>query len=172
MVKLLLVAIVALSITACSRTNNLGDLEQFVATAKSLPGGDVEPVPEFLPYEGFIYSAASMRSPFDKPIIIKLSDSSIAAEDVKPDLDRVKETLEDRSLSELSMVGMLTKDRSFHALIEDGAGIIYRIGVGNYLGRNHGRVEYISDSQLNITEIVPSGDGGWIERPQILALKQ
>jgi len=171
-VKLLLITVIALSISACSRSNNLRDLESFVASAKSMPGGDVEPVPEFIPYEGFIYSAASLRSPFDKPIIVKLSDSSVAAENVKPDLNRIKEALEEHSLSELSMVGMLSMDRSFHALIEDGMGVIYRIGIGSYLGRNHGRVNYISESQLNITEIVPSGSGGWIERPQSLALNQ
>jgi len=172
MVKLVLVTVMVLSVTACSRSNNLRDLEQFVASAKSMPGGEVDPVPEFIPYEGFIYSAASLRSPFSKPVIAKLSDASVAAANVKPDLNRIKEALEDHSLSELSMVGMLTRDRSFHALVEDGGGILHRISVGNYLGRNHGRVEYISESQLNITEIVPSGDGGWIQRPQILALQQ
>jgi type IV pilus assembly protein PilP len=69
------------------------------------------------------------------------------------------------------MVGMLTRNGVFEALLEDAFGEVHRVSVGNYIGRNHGRIEYISNTQMSIKEIVPSGNGGWVERPQTLTLQ-
>jgi type IV pilus assembly protein PilP len=44
--------------------------------------------------------------------------------------------------------------------------------VGNYIGRNDGRIVSIAERQIDVTEIVPTGDGGWIERPQTLTMQQ
>lgn len=160
-----------LVLAGCARVENFSDLQAFVDEIKARPGAQVEPVPEFVPYEGFIYGAASLRSPFEAPIIIDASSGDEMAQDVEPDLDRPRELLEDQSLSELKMVGMLTRNGIFEVLIEDGFGVVHRLGVGNYLGRNHGRVENITRTQVYIKEIVPSGNGGWVERPQTLTLQ-
>jgi type IV pilus assembly protein PilP len=40
------------------------------------------------------------------------------------------------------------------------------------MGRNHGRIVGIGERQIDVTEIVPTGDGGWIERPQTLTLQE
>ena len=40
------------------------DLERFIAATRKEPGGRVEPLPEVRPYESFVYSANSLRSPF------------------------------------------------------------------------------------------------------------
>lgn len=165
-------ACLGLLIAACSPVNNFSDLEAFVNEVNSRPSAPVEPVPEFVPYEGFIYGAASSRSPFDIPLIIDTESGTILSQDVEPDLDRVPQFLENQSLSELKMVGRLTSNNGvYEALIEDGFGEVHRVGVGDYMGRNYGRIEQISDSQLNMIEIVPSGSGGWVERPQTLTLQ-
>lgn len=171
LVRPMTVLLLGIGLAACSRVQNNSDLQQFVAEVKSRPGGAVEPVPEFVPYEGFIYSAASQRSPFDEHIIIDSEGDAPLAQDVQPDFDRPREELENQALSELKMVGMLVKQGVFEALIEDGFGEIHRVGIGNYLGRNYGRIEYISRTQVNLREIVPSGNGGWVERPQTLTLQ-
>jgi len=44
--------------------------------------------------------------------------------------------------------------------------------VGDYLGRNSGRIVAISDSQVDVVEIVPDGEGAWLERPRIISLKE
>lgn len=159
------------SLVACQRYNNLADLEAFVAEVKGRPGAEVEPVPEFVPYEGFVYSAASMRSPFVVPMVIDAESATVLSQDVEPDFERPREPLESQSLSEMSMVGMLFRGNKYEALVEDAFGEVHRVGIGNYLGRNHGRIENISERQVNIIEIVPSGSGGWVERPQTLTLQ-
>ncbi|MEX0963448.1 MAG: pilus assembly protein PilP [Pseudohongiellaceae bacterium] len=159
-------------LAACTPVNNFSDLESFVAEVNSRPSAPVEPVPEFVPYEGFIYSAASARSPFDVPLVIDTDTGTVLSQDVEPDFERIPELLENHSLSELTMVGRLTSsDGVYEALIEDGFGEIHRVGVGSYMGRNYGRIVQISNSQLNMIEIVPSGNGGWVERPQTLTLQ-
>lgn len=161
----------SMSLVACQRYNNLADLEAFVAEVKGRPGAEVEPVPEFVPYEGFVYSAASMRSPFVVPMVIDAESATVLSQDVEPDFERLREPLESQSLSEMSMVGMLFRGNKYEALVEDAFGEVHRVGIGNYLGRNHGRIENISERQVNIIEIVPSGSGGWVERPQTLTLQ-
>lgn len=169
--KLCLLLMATLTLAGCARVQNFSDLQAFVDEVKSRQGAQVEPVPEFVPYEGFIYSAASQRSPFDLPIVIDTSSGQVMSQNVEPDFDRVREPLEEQSLSELKMVGMLTRNGRFEALIEDSVGVVHRLGVGNYLGRNHGRIEFISKTQVSLREIVPSGNGGWVERPQTLTLQ-
>ncbi|MBL4582071.1 MAG: pilus assembly protein PilP [Gammaproteobacteria bacterium] len=165
-------ACASLLIAACSPVNNFTDLEAFVNDVNSRPSAPVEPVPEFVPYEGFIYGAASSRSPFDIPVIIDNESGVVLRQDVEPDFERISELLENQSLSELAMVGRITSTAGiFEALIEDGFGEVHRVGVGDYMGRNYGRIEEISDMQLNMIEIVPSGNGGWVERPQTLTLQ-
>lgn len=165
-------ACVSLLIAACSPVSNFTDLEAFVNEVNSRPSAPVEPVPEFVPYEGFIYGAASSRSPFDIPLIIDNESGAVLNQDVEPDLERIPEFLENQSLSELKMVGRLTSTGGvYEALVEDGFGEVHRVGVGDYMGRNYGRIDQISDSQMNMIEIVPSGSGGWVERPQTLTLQ-
>lgn len=161
----------SLVLATCSRAQNLVGLQSFIDEVKARPAAEVEPVPEFVPYEGFIYGAASLRSPFEAPVIIVLAEGTVLAQDVQPNLERTRAFLESQSLSELSMVGWLTREGIFEALVEDGFGEIHRVGVGNFLGRNHGRVQEISADRVKIVEIVPSGNGGWVERPQTLTLQ-
>ncbi len=169
--RALLIVTASLLLTACARVENFADLQTFVNEVNSRPGAEVEPVPVFQPYEGFIYGASSLRSPFDVPVEINNVSGIVPAEDVEPDLERPRELLESHSLSELAMVGMLTRSGIFQALIEDGFGEVHRVGIGNYVGRNYGRINSISETQLHIVEIVPSGSGGWMERPQTLTLQ-
>ena len=144
-------ACVSLLVAACSPVTNYSDLEAFVNEVNARPSAPVEPVPEFVPYEGFIYGAASSRSPFDIPIVIDTTSGAVLNQDVEPDLERIPELLENQSLSELKMVGRITITGGvYEALIEDGFGEVHRVGVGDHMGRNYGRIDQISDRQMNM----------------------
>jgi type IV pilus assembly protein PilP len=58
------------------------------------------------------------------------------------------------------------------ALGRDGAGQVHRVTRGDYMGRNHGQVDSITAERIDLTEIVPAGDGGWVERPRTVELSQ
>jgi len=46
------------------------------------------------------------------------------------------------------------------------------VRVGNHMGSNFGRITRIGDTQIDMVEIVPNGQGGWIERSRAMALKE
>ena len=56
------------------------------------------------------------------------------------------------------------------ALIRTPEGQIEQVQKGSYMGKNHGRVIEITPSQIALSEIVPDGQDGYIERPRNLVL--
>jgi len=174
MKQLFLIPVVALAVLAsgCSNSANNGDLQQFVADVMAKPRGRIEPIPEFKPYESFSYSASALRSPFSLPVVVnEAKDVGTNGFDIRPDMDRAKEYLEQFNIDSLSMVGTLQKPSGdLWALVKDGNGGVVRTKEGEYMGRNHGRIVAIKNDRINLIEIVPDGHGGWLERPRTLAL--
>jgi type IV pilus assembly protein PilP len=159
----------------CSTGSGFEDLDRFMEEANAKPRGKIDPLPEFEVYESFTYSAASRRAPFSPPLVIDLSSMSAAPDsNVKPDDDRPKELLESFALTSLKMVGTLKKseDSDLFALVSDDQGGIHRVRAGQYMGKNHGKVMAIDDSGISLVEIVPSGHGGWLERPRTMAIEE
>ena len=75
-----------------------------------------------------------------------------------------------RSLDSLKMMGTLTLKGSVYALVRDGDGVVHRVTVGNYMGQNFGKIIKISQAGLVLREIVPDGQGGWVERDTTVQL--
>jgi len=48
--------------------------------------------------------------------------------------------------------------------------VTHRIAPGNYMGQNDGKVTQVTETKISLTELVPDGAGGWIERPAFIAL--
>jgi type IV pilus assembly protein PilP len=162
-------------LTACTGNGGYADLDEFMRQADSKPSGRIEPLPEMLAYDSFIYSEAGSRSPFTPPVEETSLDIALAEDqsNIKPDLDRAKEVLEYFQLTALRMVGTLQKDESstLWALVKDNQGGIHRVKPGQYMGQNHGRVVGIDAGRIDLIEIVPNGHGGWIERPRSVTLE-
>ncbi|MEC7728529.1 MAG: pilus assembly protein PilP, partial [Pseudomonadota bacterium] len=51
-------------------------------------------------------------------------------------------------------------------------GGIHRVRTGNYMGQNYGRIVGVSETRIELIEIVPNGRGGWVERPRSLTLEE
>lgn len=161
-----------LALSGCSDNAGMVALQEEVSAIVNRPPGAIEPPPEFVTYEAFDYSAAGLRSPLDPPIDAAAMRAAQQNSEVKPDPNRTPEILESFAIGTLAMVGTLEVRGQRWALIRDETGNVTRVGVGNYMGRNHGRIVSIAERQIDVTEIVPTGDGGWIERPQILTMQQ
>ena len=169
--RLLCMSVVLISMSGCDSGNQFGDLQTFMDEVRARPTGVIEPLPKFRPYEAFTYSAATLRSPFQPPIKIDLVRRQKGSQQVKPDETRVKQFLEGFNIEQFEMVGTMANDSGTFALMRGGGGV-YRMKVGDYLGRNHGRIVSISDSQVDVVEIVPDGEGTWLERPRSISLKE
>jgi len=68
------------------------------------------------------------------------------------------------------MVGTFSKGSSDWALIRDPDGVIHRVAVGNYIGKNHGKVKSISNDEVQLSEFISDGTGGWLVRDASVAL--
>ena len=169
-IRLTALAAFGIMVSGCG-SNEFADLQRFMDETRARPAGQIEPLPRFEPYEAFTYSASSLRSPFQPPIKIDLSQRQKGSQDIKPDENRVKQFLEGFNIESFEMVGTLSNAGGMQALIQ-GAGSVHRVHVGDYLGRNHGRVTGIEENRVDVVEIVPDGEGGWLERPRTLSLAE
>ncbi|QJD60872.1 pilus assembly protein PilP [Pseudomonas sp. gcc21] len=164
-------AIVASAVLTGCGGDDFNDLQVFMEETRARPAGTIEPLPRFSPYEAFVYSATSLRSPFQPPIRIDLTQRQRGSQDIKPDEDRTRQFLEGFNIEGFEMVGTLSNQGGMQALIQ-GAGSVHRVKIGDYLGRNHGRIVSIEEGRLDVVEIVPDGEGGWLERPRTLSLPE
>ena len=163
---LLTLAILAAALAAGGCTRSMADLDAYVAEVKARPGGRIEPLPEIKTYETFRYDPGDARSPFvpDQP-----AASSVAG-GVRPDADRRREYLESFPLDTLSMVGTVSMGGQLYGLVQTSDKLVHRVLAGNYIGQNDGRIVSITNSEIQVLEIIPDGLGGYIERAASISL--
>ncbi len=165
----IMVVVTLLGMTGCSSDFDVMKARMDAIRAK--PRGRVESPPEFTPMPTFTYAAHQLRSPFVPPSTMEELLAKTSGKQVAPDFSRPQEYLERYGLESLRMRGTLTKPGSpLYGLVEDADGGVQRIKVGSYMGKNHGKVVEITQSQINLIEIVPDGRDGWVERPRSVVM--
>ncbi len=70
------------------------------------------------------------------------------------------------------MVGTLRLSDRMYGLVQTKDGLVHRVSSGNYLGQADGKITEITAARITLTEIVPDGLGGYMERPSALGLNQ
>ena len=165
--------LLTVGLTACA-SNNTEDLRSYVEEVKAQQQARIDPLPEFAPYETYLYQANGSRDPFMPPVTSAPTSqvAGPASNGISPNFERTREPLESEPLDSLRMVGTLKRDGSSWALVRMSDSTIHRVRPGNFLGENHGKIVQISESQVELTEIVPDGLGGWMERQAALALSE
>lgn len=159
-------------LTGCEK--GMGDLEHYVSEVKARKAAPVQPIPEAKPYRKFEYHDAGLRDPFDGSVI-----SSAVAEirrpvnrGLSPDQNRTPEYLESFPLDTLRMVGTLEQDDTLWALIKTPDSTIQRVTLGNHMGQHFGKIKGISQSSVELTEIVSDGFGGWRQKEASVAMSE
>ena len=149
---------------------DMDDLDQYINEIKARPGGRIEPLPEIKPYEVFSYVAdvEGFRSPF-VPDTAQIA-GGLADDSMRPDETRSREFLESFPLDTLRMVGTMQLGEVNFGLVQTSDGLIHRVIAGNYMGQNDGRIIAIRDSEIELTEIISDGIGGYLEREAAVAL--
>lgn len=168
--KKLSTILVSFALVGCTADNS--DLQGYIQQVKQRPPGRVEPLPEFVPAEIFVYSAGGERSPFEPPTTAsqRVQQAQDATGTVTPPENHIKQPLEYKSLGTLTMIGHLDKDSVRWALLKDDNGSVYRVKVGDFVGMNYGRIIEITPTKIELLEIVPNGPRAWIERPRSISL--
>ncbi len=175
----IVILLVALWCSGCVNRDK-GDLENFVRDVLARPGGRIEPLPPIRPYQRYLYQSAEkgLRDPFQSTLDTQ-EEKEIAA---KPEDDagqrlyadeiaaHNREDLENFELDSLRMVGTLQNDAELWGIIQDATGTVHRVQVGNYVGRNYGKILDIQEDRISVREVVKDADGRWDERQANLAL--
>jgi type IV pilus assembly protein PilP len=159
----------ALALGGCA-DDSMRDLKAYAEEVKSRPGGPIKPVPEFKSAETYTYAPAERRSPFIMQEAETEQAQAVAGTGPRPDPNRRREELEQFPLDTLRMVGILEQYNEIWGLVQSKEKTIYRVQPNNYMGQNHGRINRITEDQIELTELIPDGIGGYIERRATLAL--
>ncbi|MCW8955897.1 MAG: pilus assembly protein PilP [Gammaproteobacteria bacterium] len=154
-------------LNGCSRDTT--DLQEFIELTRAKHLGSVQPLPQFKPYQNFIYSASDLRDPFEAAFEAEANESA-NADSLRPNTERFKEPLESFPLDTLRMVGILEQRNQVWGLIKDPQNLVHRVQVGNYAGQNEGQIISVTENQIDFIEIVPDGLGGYIERNASLGI--
>ncbi|MCB1760211.1 MAG: pilus assembly protein PilP [Gammaproteobacteria bacterium] len=169
--RLPLSGLLVLVLTGCIN-QDMSDLQSYIKEVKARKQGEIEPLPEIQQIETFAYKADNRRNPFEPTDQESPEEAQADVNGLAPDPNRRKEELEGFSLDALRMVGTLRKDDTIWALVRTKDKTIYRVKAGNYMGRNHGQITRIDENDIELTEIIPNGQGGYRERQASLALKE
>lgn len=164
--------LLALLLTACS--DDMSDLQAYIKSVEARPADPIPPIPPVKTYVPYEYEGLTARDPF-RPSITEGADKETGPSSKsgpQPDFKRPKEYLERYELDTLQMVGTFSKGDNYWALIRDPEGVVHRVAVGDHMGKNYGRVVEIEDTQVNLSELISDGAGGWLVREASIALGQ
>lgn len=121
----------------------------------------------------FVYDAQSAIAPFDaaKLAVALAKLQGGANSGLKPDLERRREPLESYPLDSLKMVGTLQRAGLNYALLQADK-TVYHVKIGNYIGQNFGMISRISETEVELKEIIQDAAGDWVEREAKLELQE
>jgi type IV pilus assembly protein PilP len=170
-----LLSLFAAALVAGCAPSNETELRQWMAEVRQQVRPVVQSVPEpkeFVPYS---YDGRSLVDPFDPQKVVaavsRQQQVRATASSIRPDLDRRREVLEGFPLDQIRMVGTMRQNNKDVALLNTG-GATHLVQVGNYVGQNFGLVTRISETEVQIKEIVQDAAGDWVERPTKLELQE
>lgn len=167
-------SLAAMALSACGGGEE-AELRAWMDDTRKAMRPSIQPVQEPKVFAPFSYEAKSLIDPYDPQKMVlavaRQAQSRASTSSIKPDLDRRREVLEGFPLDQLKMVGTLRQTSNNVALV-DAAGQTYMVRAGNYIGQNFGLVTRISETEVELKEIVQDAAGEWVERPSKLELQE
>lgn len=143
----ILLGIVSLLLAACSNDNR--DLAHYIQQVKAQKHSVIPANPLFKKEPRFKFpNVRTQRSPF-KPIVMH-----------KPNLPSGTKCLAGHSMDSLKLVGVLMQGSRRLGLITGPDATITQVHVGDYLGKDGGRIVAINMDAISLEEIIKSSSGG------------
>jgi type IV pilus assembly protein PilP len=170
-IKALSLLLLITMLAACD--SNQDDLGRYIAEVKARPATPIPPIPAVRTYTPYEYTGLEGRDPFRQSTSVGSDEEVVGGgpgDGPRPDFKRTREYLERFELDTLLMVGTFDKERNQWVLIRDPDGTIHRVSMGNYIGKNHGKVSIISPDEVELSEFITDGAGGWLVRDASLVL--
>ena len=171
-----LVASSAVFLAACGASGE-DEIRQWMAEQKATAQPRITPLKEPKEFRPQSYAATDTTvDPFSSSKLtqaLRRDSAQIASNAalIAPEMARRKEPLESFPLDAMSMVGSLNKVGVPTALLKVD-NLLYQVKVGNYLGQNYGKIVKITETAIQLREIVQDSTGDWIERIATLDLQE
>ncbi len=154
-------AVVLLS--ACGA--NIDDLVAYTEKVKQTTTVTIDAYPEFKKLDPVSYEATNLRSPFKRSLNTETVEKVVSSPKCnQPNLGRKKQALESYGIDAMQMSGVFTTNGKRFALISANDGSLHKASIGTYIGLFHGRIVSITNSEIQIKEMLPDGGGCWKEK--------
>jgi type IV pilus assembly protein PilP len=172
--RILLIALCGF-LSACAGGDH-EELKQWMAENSKDMRGNIPKLPEVKPYEPVPYEVESVIDPF-KPSKIEPESKykQVAGKGgaFQPDFEarEVRNSLlEKYPIESLKMIGYMNVNKRPMAVVqvEDK---VKQVKVGDYMGLDFGMVTQISDTEVQLRELIQDSAGDWTERKSSLYLQ-
>lgn len=166
------VGLLALVLAGCG-DDGVPEVKQWMAGVRQQTRVVIPKLSEPKKFTPFTYSSGDATDPYNpkKMMAVFAKLQAAGGNGLKPDLQRRREPLESYPLDTLRMVGTLEQAGLRYALLQADKTVL-RVKVGNYIGQNFGMISRITESAVELKEIVQDASGEWIERPAKLELQE
>lgn len=172
LIRAILSCVFVTLLSACGE-GGVSEVREWMESVKKDTHANVPKLTEPKVYQAVPYSGKGATDPFNpaKLLLVLARLKAESGNGLKPDLERRKEALEQFPLDSLKMVGLIEDKKLRNALIQVDK-TVYQARVGNYLGQNFGMITKITDTEVEIKEIVQDAAGEWVERKATLELQE
>lgn len=149
------------------------EVRQWMEDAKRNTKVTIQKLSEPKKFTPFPYTAKNEVDPYN-PIKLTVALAKLQAKSksgLKPDVDRRREALEAYPLDTIKMVGTLQKPGLNQVLLQVDK-TVFQAKVGNYVGPNFGMITKVTETGIELKEIVQDASGEWTERKATLELQE
>ncbi len=148
------------------------DVSQWMKEVRQQTRVSIKPLSEPKKFTPFSYDAKGREDPYSpNKLAVALAKSRKDAGSIRPNLERRREPLESYPLDNLRMVGTLTKPGLTYALLQADKSV-FQVKVGNYIGQNLGMITKVTETEVELKEVVQDASGEWVEREAKLELQE
>ncbi len=169
--RVLLCAALPSLLAACG-DGGMDEVKQWMDETRRQTRVAVPKLTEPKKFTPFTYAGKNAADPYSPGKFVNAMAAPAASGNrFQPNMDRRREPLETFPLDNLKMVGTLRKQGASFALLQ-AEHTVFQAKVGNYIGQNFGQITKISDSEVELKEIVQDAAGEWVERTAKLELQE
>ncbi|MFC7298395.1 pilus assembly protein PilP [Herminiimonas aquatilis] len=170
-IRLGLSGLVVMGLSGCG-DGGIQDVSEWMKEVKQQTRVSIKPLSEPKKFTPFSYDAKGREDPYSpNKLAVALAKSKKDNGSIRPDLERRREALESYPLDNLRMVGTMAKPGLTFALLQADKSV-FQVKVGNYIGQNLGMITRITETEVELKEIVQDASGEWVEREAKLELQE
>jgi type IV pilus assembly protein PilP len=135
---------------------------------------NIQKLPEMKPYQAVAYDVEVLQDPFRAAKIEPEGRPKQGGQGgLQPDFEARElrnSLLEKYPLESMKMIGYLHVNGKPMAVIQ-ADDKVKQVRVGDYIGQDFGRIKRVTETEIELHEMVQDSAGDWTERPNVLRLQ-